>query len=654
LHFNLVLLPLLPPANCSTHLQATSTAGQRSTVPQLPVELLSQVLRHVDLQQRLGSCSLVCKAWRAAAAAATSKVSLKLNTFEQPKAILARSLGQWLGVHGAAVTHLSVTDAHPHPFAPFQLPCTVLTQLQELKIHSCQLQEPGSSSVSVNAAHGQQQHLTAHQSPSFLSSSSSSTSGQHSLACMTNLTALLLDNVKYGLSDAVSGLSELTGLQQLVLGALLAAPLQTLQDHEDDSYLKQELRRQQLGENAVTSLYQLSQLTQLELHNQPVPLYAPRLFAHMQQLQELILLGVRVMSADVLQDLPASVTKLELGWRGSLLSSSTAPAVARLRSLQHLVLDADGSEGFDPSLISSMQQLRVLSLKGDMISDTEQHDEQAAATGAPLCQLLDALSQLSQLETLAIISTSYEDMQPLSAHDTAKYSALLSASPHLTQLQLCWEGEAGLLPEDCWQHVFAAGVQRPQLKELWVGLPRSVLDDPDTEEVAAMIAATPSCFGLVDVDRLVQCCPALEYLSIPGMVEEGMDLSPLTALTALTGLIVGGDAVGDGAIIGAVVPLTRLRGLQIYHAPFMTDQGLLALSALRRLKELGAWDCGISEAVWLVERSVDFATLVRFRNALLSTSGQGCSLGACTEPHGHHSTFEDRIKCLGAHCCSSA
>jgi hypothetical protein len=305
---------------------------------------------------------------------------------------------------------MSVTDAHPIYYVPLQLPYAALTQLQELEIHSFQLQDPGSSSVSADTAHWQQQqqHLAAHQHTSFQSSSSSSTrDGQPSLAHLTSLTALTLSNVKYGLSDNLAGLSALTGLQQLLLGHLQLPPLQDQEDQEDETqpplpvlellFQKQEQRRQQLWPNAVTSLYQLSRLTQLELHHKQAPLSAPRLFAHMQQLQELKLLGARVECTDVLQDLPASVTKLELAWMGSPLSSSAVPALACLTSLQHLVLDADGSAGFEPSLSSSMQQLRVLSLRGAMFSDIQQHGDQAAA-GAPLCWLLDALSKLSKLE----------------------------------------------------------------------------------------------------------------------------------------------------------------------------------------------------------------------------------------------------------------
>jgi hypothetical protein len=538
---------------------------------------------------------------------------------------------------------------------PFQLPCPVLTQLQELTAHRCQLLEPGGSSVSADTAHQQQrqqQHLTAVQHPSFLSSSNGSTrSVQPSLACLTRLTSLSLKDINYGLSDGLAGLSALTGLQQLQLGPVCLpypAPLQEQQDETQRALLAQERWNQrekcqiQLWHNAVNSLYQLSQLTQLELHQPQLPPSTPSLFAHMQQLQELGLLWAPAMCTDVLDNLPASITKLELAWRGSQLSSSTVPALAGLTSLQRLVLDAHGSAGFQPTLISSMQLLRVLTLEGAMVSDIQQHDDQAAAAaGAPLCGLLDVLPQLSKLETLAIISTSEDEVQPLPARYTAKYAALLSASAHLTQLQLCWDYRSWLLPYGCWQHVFAAGMELPQLKELWVGIPKSVLEfhcSSDTSRLAERMAATAPCFGPGDVGRLVQCCPALEYLSIPGMTPDGVDISPLTALTALTGLCVAGEAVRDDAISAALAPLTRLQQLQIYQAPHMTDQGLHALAAFRQLTYLGACECGISKALWDEDfaRSVFCASQVRSCHALLTVSGYSYILGAMTELQRSH------------------
>jgi hypothetical protein len=58
-------------------------------------------------------------------------------------------------------------------------------------------------------------------------------------------------------------------------------------------------------------------------------------------------------------------------------------------------------------------------------------------------------------------------------------------------------------------------------------------------ELHSGIATPVACFGHGDVARLVQCCPALERLWIPGLVQPGVDVSALLALTALTALFVG-------------------------------------------------------------------------------------------------------------------
>jgi hypothetical protein len=88
-------------------------AASAAEVP-LPLELLSHVLRHVALHDRLGPCSLVCKAWQAAAAAATHSVNMRLRTRgNRPDRIYqVESLKQWLCKHGGAVTHLSIWENH--------------------------------------------------------------------------------------------------------------------------------------------------------------------------------------------------------------------------------------------------------------------------------------------------------------------------------------------------------------------------------------------------------------------------------------------------------------------------------------------------------------------------------------------------------------
>jgi hypothetical protein len=165
-----------------------------------------------------------------------------------------------------------------------------------------------------------------------------------------------------------------------------------------------------------------------------------------------------------------------------------------------------------------MTQLRILSSVGAMDGVQQQQQQPnaaaaavAAATAAtPLRALLDALPGLSQLEDMLISNTSEADVAPLPASEVGRYAALLHASTHLTALELSW-GAGCLLPGDCWEHVFAAGWQLPQLKRLWIGVPGSMWDRADEQlEIAQHIAQIHSCFGPDEVSRLVQRCPALE------------------------------------------------------------------------------------------------------------------------------------------------
>jgi hypothetical protein len=66
---------------------------------QLPTAVLASVLQFVPLKQRLLECALVYKAWSAAAAAATSTISLK-------RECVPKSLEAWLRKHGGAVDSL--------------------------------------------------------------------------------------------------------------------------------------------------------------------------------------------------------------------------------------------------------------------------------------------------------------------------------------------------------------------------------------------------------------------------------------------------------------------------------------------------------------------------------------------------------------------
>jgi hypothetical protein len=107
---------------------------EHSTKTQLPEEVLSQVLRHVSCGDRLLSCSLVCKAWRAAAAAATSYISMWFYCIN--KASRCASLMHWLHEHGAAVTDLMLDNGSGKHYSSIdlQLPYSNLRQLQRLYV----------------------------------------------------------------------------------------------------------------------------------------------------------------------------------------------------------------------------------------------------------------------------------------------------------------------------------------------------------------------------------------------------------------------------------------------------------------------------------------------------------------------------------------
>jgi hypothetical protein len=77
---------------------------QQEQQSHLPHEVLTLVLRRINQRQRLRSCSLVCHAWRAAAAGATTAIKVK------DAARRISSLLQWLHVHGGNLTQLDLSS----------------------------------------------------------------------------------------------------------------------------------------------------------------------------------------------------------------------------------------------------------------------------------------------------------------------------------------------------------------------------------------------------------------------------------------------------------------------------------------------------------------------------------------------------------------
>jgi hypothetical protein len=256
----------------------------------------------------------------------------------------------------------------------------------------------------------------------------------------------------------------------------------------------------------------------------------------------------------------------------------------------------DDSGGVRPDFCPGLQQLRVLILRGAFSEDS-------------LPDYLTAFSHLSRLERLSLSNTEAGNGELLPADDLAMYATLLPPSPQLTFLEISWGFEATepLLAYGCGPYLFPAGWQLPQLKQLVLG----VHVDGYANYVDGMTEC--ECFGAGyyidadaedddfnhgvysnDLDKTVRCCPGLERLSIPGLVLQGVSMMLLLQLTTLSDLCIGGRVVDDDVAHIVLAQLTKLQRLEVYCAPDFSDEGLLALTALRQLTQLLVGRCGTS------------------------------------------------------------
>jgi hypothetical protein len=525
-------------------------------------------------------------------------------------------LEQWLIAHGGTLTQFSAKGP-----SAMQLPFAQLRRLQSLTCCDAQLQElhtssssSSNSSVIIEVDHQHPDGITQQASetadaaaataaaaatpPEHCCSSSIAAPLQASLRSLTSLTALRLRRVDYACRGGLAALSTLTGLQQLQLVSVSAGSLGQQRDEP----------QQQVG--WVSSLTQLRRL-HLELSSPVQQQGTAGAFSGLQQLQELTLRQQTYsgISLDMLQGLPPSITMSRL--RISLqepFSIDTVPALAQLSALRqlhvwqvqppatlwHELRPGSGVRvGFLSSLsIQQAAQLQVVNLHSNMCANT-------------MPSLLRVLPRMTSLRCLRICSCDLDDdNMPEPVNDMERYASLLPPAPHLTQLTLT-AVTACMLPPGCVQHVFGAGRHMPTLRvlelgplEKWYALP-SGLHQPlfFGQEDHGGVAVPEECFGPGDVERLVRCCPGLERLWLPGLVQAGVDVSAVLRLTALTGLFVGGAVWDDAVPVSVLAGMSGLQQLELCDAPEFTDQGLLGLVDLTRLTKLGVLCCGLSDAM---------------------------------------------------------
>jgi hypothetical protein len=216
-------------AHDRSSISTCSTSSSSTHVLDLDLHVLAQVLRHLPPQENMRCCSLVCKTWHAAAVhTVVEEITIgsePTNTWHaQHFANDHRaSFTDWLCKYGKGAQLLHIIDSGSSSSRlVWQLPLGLLLQLQDLKAVNCSLQPVQASSNSAcqaAAAAGGTAQSTRQRQGMLLpyADSSSSSVYKNSIATLSSLRSLCLQNVEIRFSGGMNSLSALTGLQHLQL-----------------------------------------------------------------------------------------------------------------------------------------------------------------------------------------------------------------------------------------------------------------------------------------------------------------------------------------------------------------------------------------------------------------------------------------------------
>lgn len=193
----------------------------------LPTALLARVLERVPTQHRLSQCALVCQHFAAAAAIATSSISIcsrrccYYSTCTERDCIPSSKLPllqAWVEQHAGQLTSISYCGKHQ-----LQLPCAGLLQLVSLELEGQMLLQEDSASTSTHAAGG----TSTGAAGMLLRSGKKKSVGQCSSTPMQQLLPKLqrleLSRCELSSVQPLEQLSRLTSLTSLNLGSLTLA-----------------------------------------------------------------------------------------------------------------------------------------------------------------------------------------------------------------------------------------------------------------------------------------------------------------------------------------------------------------------------------------------------------------------------------------------
>jgi len=238
-------------------------------------------------------------------------------------------------------------------------------------------------------------------------------------------------------------------------------------------------------------------------------------------------------------------------------SSRVPAAFSCLTALKVLRLSY-GRCWFRPSVLSGLVNLQRLDLSCNELGEK---------LSVPAAELLAILPQLQQLTTLNLGNLDLSQQLEDTPQALQKFSAL-TASSRLRRLYL--SGTSIDSSAALWQHVFPCNRQLPHLDRL------------------KLDGQVPS-LQIGSLQRLVQCCPALQVLYISGHQDApdqdgAPPLASLQQLSALTCLCI--TQLTDRMASETLALLTGLRSLRVYGVGGLTASGLQQLTALRQLTML--------------------------------------------------------------------
>lgn len=513
-----------------TNMAGAVDAAAARTWSALPCEIMQRIMQHVPLRQRLGfgsCCSLVCRSWAEAAAAATDSIVLDHCT-------AADSLQLWLHNHGSKLTKLHLHAANGELT---ELPCPRLKDLL-LTEESCLSKTQLGSAQSLSTTDLQHLHFLDLKTPKVTSM----------LAGLQSLEQLSLSGTLPPLNACILQLSRLTRLElarrnergKQPSGGTLEVP------------------------QRPSRLQQLSRLPKLS-----------HLVVDWFDLTEVDCAGMEGLSG---------LTFLQLSHVSCRIDAASAHGLSQLTALQHLGISGprwpSGGRGryccVQASLLAGLTKLRSLDLHRVEFQRVPLPAAELDTAGGTAAELADHDSSDAAAKKMHVLLPPLPDLTCLCLINCLSYSPPPSADSSATvaffpttlqQLSiaglrmLTWpEGHALR-----WCHMF--NPRRPLLTLQW-------LDISNISEPRLL---------LENLEGMVVCCPALQELRAEGTLPPGMDLSVLNLLPGLTCLSTRATTSEDACSLAA---LTDLRSLSVDTHGELSLVELQPLSALQSLTSL--------------------------------------------------------------------